>query len=284
MTAWKQMCQSVDEATDKVQIAIVGEYIGLADSYLSVYKALQHASIACKRHLDLVWIEATHLEPIQENTPDQIPEHEYQEAWEKLRSCHAVVVPGGFGIRGFLGKTLASEYCRTSQTPLLGICLGFQAMVVDYCRNILHWNDANSAEFHENAGKNVIIFMPEIDKDRMGGTMRLGSRLTRLQDGGHSLARTLYGGKQEISERHRHRYEVNPRYVSDIESAGLRFVGRDETGTRMEIAELHRDRHPFYFGCQFHPEFQSRPLKPSPPFLGLVSAACGTLNEVVKQN
>jgi len=185
--------------------------------------------------------------------------------------------------RGFLGKTLAAEHCRTSKKPFLGICLGFQAMVVEYCRNVLHWNDANSTEFDEKTDKNVVIFMPEIDKDNMGGTMRLGSRLTCFEDGGQSMARTLYEGKDKISERHRHRYEVNPDYVADIESAGLHFVGKDDTGTRMEIAELHTDQHPFYFGCQYHPEFQSRPLKPSPPFLGLVSAACGTLNEVLKE-
>ena len=183
---------------------------------------------------------------------------------------------------GFLGKVLAAEYCRTNNKPYLGICLGFQAMVVEYSRNILNWSNANSEEFdNDKQSKNVIIFMPEVDKDNMGGTMRLGSRYTIFQSQ-NSAIQILYNKKDKISERHRHRYEVNPEYVQEIQNAGLHFVGKDETGERMEICVL--EDHKFYLGCQYHPEFQSRPLDPSPPFLGLVLAATGMLEDYVTQH
>jgi CTP synthase len=180
----------------------------------------------------------------------------------------------------------------------LGICLGFQAMVVEYCRNVMQWADATSAEFNKD-GKPVIMFMPEIDKDQMGGTMRLGSRSTKFThsieaNGAHnipSISQCLYHLSPEhhrkeeesseagnmtsvIWERHRHRYEVNPDFVDEIHNSGLKLVGRDaETGMRMEVAELPLGEHPYYVGCQYHPEFQSRPLHPSPPFLGLIMAS-----------
>lgn len=154
-------------------------------------------------------------------------------------------------------------------------------MVVEYSRNILGWSDANSTEFNEDAEKKVVIFMPEIDKDNMGGTMRLGARMTKFThrhgDGTKATMQHMYGNKDEISERHRHRYEVNPEIVDEVHDAGLKFVGRDDTGTRMEVAELPRTEHPYYVGVQYHPEFQSRPLKPSPPFHGLMLAATGGL-------
>jgi CTP synthase len=183
---------------------------------------------------------------------------------------------------------LAAEYCRNHQKPYLGVCLGFQAMVVEYARNVLGWEDANSTEFDEDASKKVVIFMPEIDKETMGGTMRLGARITKFththDDGTSSILKVLYGGQDEISERHRHRYEVNPDHVDTIHNAGLKFVGRDDTtGTRMEVAELPRSQHPYYVGCQYHPEFQSRPLKPSPPFHGLVLAATGKLDDFMTE-
>jgi CTP synthase len=172
-------------------------------------------------------------------------------------------------------------------------------MVVEYARNVLGWEDANSTEFDETTTKKVVIFMPEIDKETMGGTMRLGARITKfththnLDDDDDddnntssaiSILRVLYGGHDEISERHRHRYEVNPDYVDIIHNAGLKFVGRDDTtGTRMEVAELPRSQHPYYVGCQYHPEFQSRPLKPSPPFHGLVLAATGKLDAYLSE-
>lgn len=280
--AWQVMAESIDSFENTVKIALIGKYTGLQDSYLSVIKSLKHAAIACSAKLDLQWVEATQLEKVDETGNDKTQSQEYIEAWKKVEEANGVIVPGGFGSRGFLGKTLAAEYCRVNKTPYLGVCLGFQAMVVEYARNILDWPDANSSEFNEEASKQVVIFMPEIDKDNMGGTMRLGARITKFThdhaDGSMSTMKILYGGHDEISERHRHRYEVNPEHVDLIHDAGLKFVGRDETGTRMEVAELPRSQHPYFVGCQYHPEFLSRPLKPSPPFHGLLLAATGGLD------
>ena len=182
---------------------------------------------------------------------------------------------------------MAAQFCRTSNTPFLGICLGFQAMVVEYCRNILKWENANSTEFDTDCTPHdVVVFMPEVDKENMGGTMRLGARKTKFvskhTDGSIPTSQILYGKKEEVSERHRHRYEVNPEKVKQIEDAGLQFVGKDETAMRMEVAELPRTQHKYYVGCQYHPEFQSRPLNPSPPFHGLVMAACEQLDKFIE--
>lgn len=279
LKSWSEMAHKVDGFTKSVKIALIGKYTGLQDSYLSVIKSLKHASIACERSLDLVWVEATHLENVKENGEQNISPEQYEAAWAKMKSSDGVLVPGGFGNRGFLGKTLAAEYCRKNKKPYLGICLGFQAMVVEYARNILGWEDANSTEFDEKTKHPVVIFMPEIDKTTMGGNMRLGARNTNFshchEDGASSTTKALYGGVSSISERHRHRYEVNPDVVNDLHDAGLKFVGRDESGSRMEVAEINPKEHPFYIGCQYHPEFKSRPLAPSPPFYGLILASCG---------
>ena len=197
-----------------------------------------------------------------------------------LESADGVIVPGGFGVRGVEGKIRAAEYCRKSKKPYLGVCLGFQVMVIEYARNVLGLEAAHSTEFEEGTEEPFVVFMPEVDKDNMGGTMRLGARDTVMSDhpsGEKGTCYYLYGEKDVISERHRHRYEVNPSKVSSVVSSGLSFVGRDTTGTRMEIAELPRDVHPFYVGGQYHPEFKSRPLKASPPFHGLLLAASGQL-------
>ncbi|KAL3757033.1 hypothetical protein ACHAWU_002872 [Discostella pseudostelligera] len=285
MIDWARMAFKLDRFEEDVKIVIVGKYTGLQDSYLSVIKSLKHASMAVERKLDLIWVEAAHLEKDFENE-EMGGEKEYDEAWKKMKSADGVVVPGGFGTRGFLGKVLAANFCRENKVPFLGICLGFQAMVVEYSRNILKWEDANSTEFDDQTNNPVVIFMPEIDKENMGGTMRLGSRNTTFthpthDDGSKSIAQIMYNNAAVVSERHRHRYEVNPDRVNSIHDAGLKFVGRDETGTRMEVAELPRSEHPYYVGCQYHPEFKSRPLNPSPPFHGLLLAACGMLDEYV---
>jgi CTP synthase len=267
---WGAMANQMAGWEDTVQICLIGKYTGFQDSYLSVIKSLRHAAIACQRQLDLQWVEATQLE-------EQNPE-----AWDKVKQAQGVIVPGGFGNRGFLGKMLAAQYCRENNKPYLGVCLGFQAMVVEYCRNVLDLKEANSAEFDENTPHPVVFFMPEIDKTTMGGNMRLGSRVTQFthptfEDGTTSILKRLYLNADSIHERHRHRYEVNPEYVDKIHEGGLKLVGRDETGERMEVAEL--PGHPYYVGAQYHPEFKSRPLAPSPPFHGLLLAACGKLQE-----
>eukprot|EP01083_Nonionella_stella_P086567 240595_1 len=202
-------------------------------------------------------------------------EHEYKNAWNKLKSVDGILIPGGFGDRGIEGKILAVQYARDHKIPFLGICLGMQMAVIEFCRNVLKLADSNSTEFDAATPFPSVIFMPEGDKEKMGGTMRLGSRVCNVAQ--HSLARYLYKGRSSVYERHRHRYEVNPDLVRDIEKNGLRFTGKDEKNERMEIIELPVAQHPFFFGCQFHPEFKSGPLRPSPPFEGLIKAASGLL-------
>ena len=238
---------------------------------MSVIKALTHAAIETKQRLRIEWISSSDL--INTNDDDLL-----SDAWKRLRECDGLVVPGGFGARGLEGKISAIHYARENKIPFLGICLGMQASVIEYRRSVLGKNKSHSAEFKDDlieGEDDVIIFMPEGDRERMGGTMRLGARETVLKEG--SLVRKLYG-QSRVMERHRHRYEVNPLMVDELEAAGLKFVGRnldaDITGDeRMEVVELDVDSHPYFVATQFHPEFMSRPGKPSPPFLGLLEAS-----------
>ncbi|ETW08541.1 CTP synthase [Aphanomyces invadans] len=273
---WSGMAHRVDNFTKTTKIALVGKYTGLQDSYLSVIKALKHAAMKVDHDLVIEWIESVDLDLV---TRTAEPE-KYAEAWAKLKGCAGIVVPGGFGDRGVDGKVLCAQYARENKVPYLGICLGFQVATIEYARNVLGWKNANSGEFDEFTEKKVVVFMPEINPNEMGGTMRCGARSTVLEptrDSKRSLASYLYQNKPEILERHRHRYEINPDFVADIEGAGLHFVGRGDKGLRMQIAELPRDVHPFYFGTQYHPEFKTHPNDPSPPFYGLLLAATGGL-------
>eukprot|EP00451_Oxyrrhis_marina_P004006 CAMPEP_0204270152 /NCGR_PEP_ID=MMETSP0468-20130131/18311_1 /ASSEMBLY_ACC=CAM_ASM_000383 /TAXON_ID=2969 /ORGANISM="Oxyrrhis marina" /LENGTH=603 /DNA_ID=CAMNT_0051245645 /DNA_START=43 /DNA_END=1854 /DNA_ORIENTATION=- len=268
---WKVLADRVDDVSQEVIIGIVGKYTGLQDSYMSVIKALKHACIECGLHLVLEWIESSDLEPNMRTVDGA----KYEASWRKLKSVHGILVPGGFGDRGIEGKVLAAKYARESNTPYLGICIGLQIAVIEFARHVVGWDLANSAEFDDITPNPVVIFMPEVNATVKGGTMRLGSRVTIIKSN-QCLAYKLYGSQgQVIYERHRHRYEVNPAVVASLESKGLRFTGQDERGSRMEIAEL--PDHPFYIGVQFHPEFKSRPARPSPPFLGLVLASAGIL-------
>ena len=271
ITDWKRLADSVDEPESECKIAVVGKYIDQGDAYLSVVKALTHAAMATKQKLSIEWIEASSLSP-DEETSDI---NDTDSAWERLKQCHGIVVPGGFGSRGMQGKIATIKYARENKVPYLGICLGMQAAVIEHCRNVLGITNAYSAEFSENLVKDeedAVIFMPEGDRERMGGTMRLGARETVLKE--HSIARQLYG-REKVMERHRHRYEVNPGLVSRLEEVGLEFVGRntDASGERMEVCELSKEKHPFFVGCQYHPEFTSRPEKANPLFLGLLQAS-----------
>ena len=265
---WRAMAYNLDTLSEEVHIAMVGKYTNLSDAYLSVIKSLQHAAMAVNQKLVIDWIEASHLES---DWPDS---HEREEAWRLLKQASGVLVPGGFGDRGVEGKILAAEYARTSSTPYLGICLGLQVAAIEFCRNVLGFKESNSTEFDENCKHPAVIFMPEISKTHLGGTMRLGSRPTLWQVDDCKIRR-LYGEGESVDERHRHRYEINPDMIEALESAGLKFVGKDETGQRCEIFEL--EGHPYYVGVQYHPEFKSRPNRPSPPFLGLLKAATGQL-------
>ena len=265
---WKAMAYHLDTLTEEVHIAMVGKYTDLSDAYLSVIKSLQHAAMAVDRKLVIDWIEASHLE-------EGWGAEEHNSAWKALREADGVLVPGGFGDRGVEGKIKAAHYARTENVPYLGICLGLQIATIEFCRNVLGMTGANSTEFEDNPEHAAVVFMPEISKTHLGGTMRLGSRPTLWQHD-DSTIRALYGPGDAVDERHRHRYEVNPDLIERIEEAGLVFVGKDESGQRCEIFEL--DDHPYYVGVQFHPEFKSRPGRPSPPFLGLLKAASGQID------
>jgi len=265
---WKDMADRVDGVEKEVRIAMVGKYTGLSDSYLSVIKALQHSSYAVNHKLVIDWIESASLD---DDTAESDPQA-HAEAWGLLKAVDGILVPGGFGRRGIEGKIKAAEYARTNKIPYLGVCLGLQVATIEFCRNVLGMEGANSTEFDEDTPHPAVVFMPEISKTHMGGTMRLGTKPTPFLVDDCKMRR-LYGGAEHVDERHRHRYEVNPELIEQIESAGLKYVGKDETGQRCEIMEL--DDHPYFVGTQYHPEFKSRPNRPSPPFLGLLKAAVG---------
>lgn len=282
LESWKNMALTVDNFQSKIDIAIVGKYVGLQDSYLSLMKALKHSAIHLKLDINLCWVEASDLEDVTKVSDLE----KYNKAWQVLKDCNGILVPGGFGIRGVAGKIEAARFARENKKPYLGVCLGMQIMVIEYARNVMGIENATSTEFEEGTPNPVVIFMPEINQLEMGGTMRLGARETSItlkHNEESTLASIVYGlnkfetkhDSESILERHRHRYEVNPDKVQDIENAGLLFSGRDDQKVRMEIAELSREKHPFYFGTQFHPEFKSRPNRPSPPFFAFAAASAG---------
>jgi len=269
---WQVLAQRMDKLTDEVSIALVGKYTGNPDAYASVVKALQHAALEAGMRLNLSWVDSCALEA----NAEQVDSKRYDAAWKALRSAQGVLVPGGFGSRGIEGKVATAKYCRTSGIPYLGICVGLQTAVIEFARNQLGWEGANSTEFDGATPHPVVVFLPETSATVMGGTMRLGSRATIIHDR-NALSCKLYGGSPVIYERHRHRYEVNAACVPMMEQHGLHFAGQDDRGQRMELCEL--QGHPFFIACQFHPEFKSRPARPGPLFLGLVLAAHGRLEK-----
>lgn len=277
---WKVLTLSGQrEYFESVTIALVGKYIELHDSYLSVIKALEHCAMRCKRKLNLVWVDSEHLES-QYSTEDP---KKYHKAWHDMCGADGILVPGGFGLRGTEGMIAAAQYARENSIPYLGICLGMQIAVMEYARNICGIEGATSEEFKKHGAPNVVISMPEIDQVNLGGTMRLGRRPTFFQPGSEwSKLRALYADVNGvINERHRHRFEVNPEYIQKLEAAGLTFIGKDDKGERMEIIEF-KD-HPWFVGVQFHPEYLSRVLDPSRPYLGFVAASGKCLDEVTRQ-
>ncbi len=252
---WRDMVTRMKAPMPPLKIAVVGKYMALHDAYMSVREALTHAAVANGRSLDVEWIYSGDLEE--------------GVGWDRLASVDGVVVPGGFGHRGIEGKIAAAKWAREQAVPYLGLCLGMQVMCIEYARNVLGWEDANSTEFNETSRRAVIDLMPSqkslVD---MGGTMRLGHYPCVLKPG--TKTAQAYALDQ-VNERHRHRFEVNNAYRGDLESAGLCFSGLSPDGHLVEIAEL--EGHPFMLGCQFHPEFQSRPNKAHPLFDAFVRAA-----------
>ncbi|MFB6112043.1 MAG: CTP synthase [Halobacteriaceae archaeon] len=245
---WRQLVTRPTEGS--VSVALVGKY-GLEDAYLSIHESLKHAGLEHQVEVDRAWVHAEELADGHD---------------EELAAVDGLIVPGGFGARGTEGKIAAIRFARRTGTPFLGLCLGFQLAVVEYARAVLGLEEAHSAELNPETPDPVIDLLPEqYQVDEMGGTMRLGAHETTIDTG--TLAHELYGAT-ECTERHRHRYEVNPAYIDSLTDAGLVFSGH--AGHRMEILEL--PTHPFFFGTQFHPEFRSRPGRPSPPFVGFLEA------------
>ena len=253
---WQKMIDNIRNiGNETVNIAIVGKYIKLEDSYLSVIESLHHASFVNNVKVNIKLIDS---EEINSET-----------AKEKLAGLQGIIVPGGFGNRGIEGKIETIRYARENKIPFLGICLGMQMAVVEFARNVLGLKDANSAEFSETTQNPVIHIMEEqIGIDKKGGTMRLGSYPCILKQG--SLAKELYG-QEKINERHRHRYEYNNEYKEKLEEAGLMCTGTSPDGKLVEIVEY--KEHPYFIAGQFHPELKSRPNRPAPLFVGLVKAA-----------
>jgi CTP synthase len=240
---------------DEVSIGIVGKYVEYEDSYKSLKEALVHGALAHNLKLRVTWIEAEGLENAG-----------YE---QQLAGFDGILVPGGFGKRGIEGMLNAIRYARENRVPYFGICLGMQTACIEFARNVCGLADANSSEFDPATTHRVIYKLRELTGvEEMGGTMRLGAWTCVLQP--ESLAHTAYGAT-EISERHRHRYELNREYEALLTGAGLRITGTTPDATYVEIVEI--PGHPFFLGCQFHPEFKSKPLEPHPLFSGFVKAS-----------
>ncbi len=260
---WRDYKDKVKKCKRKVKIAMIGKYVDLLDSYKSLNEALYHAGVINHKAVEIMYLDSEKL------TKRNI---------HKLNDMNGILVPGGFGDRGIEGKILAAQFARVNNIPYFGICLGMQISVIEFARNVMKFNRANSTEFDKNTKNPVVALVEEwressgkkvlADKENMGGTMRLGSQECIIAKG--SLAHKMYS-KTNIKERHRHRYEVNGNLIGDFEKYGLAFSGQSKKGCLMEMIEL--KNHIWYVGCQFHPEFTSSPINGHPLFNGFINAA-----------
>jgi CTP synthase len=258
LTKWRRLVKTAQNPKTTVNIVVVGKYTNLVDSYKSLHEAIAHGAITNEARVQIDYLVAEELE--QGNL-----------VAERLANADGIIIPGGFGDRGIEGKIRAVRYARENGIPILGICLGLQMMVIEFARNVLGLKRANSREVDSETPDAVIDMMEtQREVDRKGGTMRLGAYPCNIKSG--SIAAALYR-KTKISERHRHRYEVNNAYRARLEKAGLKATGTSPDGTLVEIMEL--PDHPWFLGCQFHPELKSRPLECHPLFRGLIRAALG---------
>lgn len=263
LTEWKALCERIKRPTRAVTVAIVGKYVMLGDAYLSVVEALRHSGAKLGTAVTIKWVLS---EDIEKNGAEAY-----------LNDIDAILVPGGFGDRGIEGKIQAGEYARTKKIPYLGLCLGMQTAVIEFARNVANMEGAHSTEFDPKSKYPVIGLMPDQHNVVLkGGTMRLGKYPCNLKSG--SKASKAYGA-EEISERHRHRYEVNNDFRESLAAKGLIFSGLSPDGRLVEMIEL--PDHPYFVACQFHPELKSRPDNPHPLFVALVEAA---LEENEKKN
>ncbi|MEP6901020.1 MAG: CTP synthase [Actinomycetota bacterium] len=256
---WRELVAIIKEPSEgTVKIAIVGKYVELEDSYKSLREALTHAGVANNLRVNVEWIESENL--MKEDYENQL--HDYD----------AVLVPGGFGKRGISGMLRAIKYARRSGTPYFGICLGMQTACIEFARNVCGLRDADSTEFNAETPFPIIFKLRDlVNVEEYGGTMRLGAYPCELKEG--SLAREIYHGAAEISERHRHRYEFNPEFRAVLEKEGLIISGISPDGKFVEMIELPREKHAFFVACQFHPEYKSKPLNAHPLFVSFVKAA-----------
>jgi CTP synthase len=261
LSKWRDLLDRCYHPKDEVSIAIVGKYTDYEDSYKSLKEALTHGAVAHNLKLQITWIEGEGLE-------SQSPEDRSYES--QLEGFDGILVPGGFGKRGIEGMLNAIRYAREKNVPYFGICLGMQTACIEFARNVCGLKDANSSEFDPAAQHRVIYKLRELlGVEEMGGTMRLGAWTCVIQP--ETLASHVYGGQTEISERHRHRYEFNREYEALLTGAGLRISGTTPDATYVEIVEL--SGHPYFIGCQFHPEFKSKPLEPHPLFRDFIAAS-----------
>ncbi len=264
MADWRALAEKIKKIKKEVKIGIVGKYFNFKsckDTYISVIESINHSAWALDYKPNIIWLDSEKYE--QDKTK-----------LAELKELDGVIVPGGFGKRGAEGMILAADYARKNKIPYFGLCLGMQIMTISYARNVLSLKQANSTEFDPRTPDPIIATMEDqiekIKNKNYGATMRLGAYPCELKPG--SVAALAYG-KKKINERHRHRYEVNPAYVKEIEKAGLVFSGQSPDGKLMEIAELPKNVHPFFLGTQFHPEFLARPLDPHPLFTAFIKAA-----------
>ena len=248
-----------------IKLGIAGKYAALRDAYASIDKAVEHAGIQLNCQINTEWIDTTEIKTASD--ADAI-----------LGDMDAIIVPGGFGIRGVEGKIRCVEHARTHGTPFLGICLGFQVAVIEFARNALGLTDADSTEFNPGCGHPMISELPDQKKLEgiMGGTMRLGAQDVFLEAG--SLVSFLHGERTLVRERFRHRFEVEPEYIDQLDSGGLRFSGRHPEFPIMQVLELPLETHPYFIGAQYHPELTGRPLEPQPMFMGLIAAAIAKMD------
>jgi len=251
---WQGIVNRINSCSKEVNIGLIGKYVTLPDAYLSVVESLKHAGYAHSTDVKITWIASDDLEG--------------ENLTEMLGEVDGVLVPGGFGVRGIEGKIAATRYARANDVPFLGICLGLQCAVIDFARNVAGLEGANSSEFDSSTPAPVVDILAGQDLNSLGGTMRLGAYPCRIKRG--SKAEDAYG-TELIFERHRHRYEVNPRFRRKLEDAGLVCSGESPDGTLVEIIEL--PDHPWFVAGQFHPEFKSRPDRPQPLFRDFIGAA-----------
>ena len=252
---WREIAGKCRSAQEKLRIGIVGKYVELRDAYMSVKESIAHAAVHLNQDVEIRWIHSGELEK--------------GKRLDDLNDLDGIIVPGGFGYRGIEGKITAAKFARERKAPYLGLCLGMQVMCIEYARNVLHLDDANSSEFDVSTPHAVIDLMPEQRAiTDMGGTMRLGEYPCVLQP--NSAAALAYG-MEEVLERHRHRFEFNNVYRETFAANGVNFSGLSPDGVLVEIAEL--QDHPFMLGCQFHPEFLSRPNRPHPLFSAFIQAS-----------